>query len=271
VDHRTDIYSLGLVLYELLILSPPFRADSRELLLRQIATKSLTPATWRNRSVPRDLESIIHKAAARDPDERYQSAGGLAEDLQRFLDGKPVSAPPYRYRLNVHEIVAARPGGVVAAAFVFFFASVVTFLGTVSFAGMALFGGSGAPNGFLGGLGILTTLTVASFVIGRGLLAGRGWAWWLGGLAALLFVAISLYSGVSLFQDVVPNLHQSGEPGASTRTVLATVLSMASIPVLAACSALGVIFVLLRRNTRNWFRFARQVRREYRQLRTAQA
>ena len=67
-------------------------------LFRQIVTKATVPVTWKNKAVPRELESIIHKAIARDPDERYQSAAEFALDIERFLAGKPVSAIPYHYQ-----------------------------------------------------------------------------------------------------------------------------------------------------------------------------
>src|SRR5262249_4918259 len=96
VDHRSDIYSLGLVLYELLTLRPPIAAATREGILRNIVRKSLPPVSWQNKAIPQDLESIVHKAAARDSDERYGNAGELATDLQNHLDGKQVTANPYR-------------------------------------------------------------------------------------------------------------------------------------------------------------------------------
>src|SRR5262249_26769203 len=109
VDHRTDLYSLGLVLYELLTLLPPITAPTREGILRQVVTKDLVPASWRNRAGPRDLEAIVHRAIAKDPDERYPSASEMAGDLARFLAGQPVTARPYRYRFDRREVVAERP------------------------------------------------------------------------------------------------------------------------------------------------------------------
>ena len=79
VDHRTDIYSLGLTLYELLTLQRPITAPTREGVLRQIVTKALLPVSWLNRAVSRDLEGVVHKATTKDPDERYQRARGFAE------------------------------------------------------------------------------------------------------------------------------------------------------------------------------------------------
>ncbi len=119
VDHRTDIYSLGMVLYELLTLRRPITAPTREGVLRQVVTKSLPPVSVRNRAVPRALECVVHQATAKDPDERYQSALALARDIDAFLDGKRVEARPYRHRLDTGEIEAERPFGVVLVSALF--------------------------------------------------------------------------------------------------------------------------------------------------------
>src|SRR5262249_44630921 len=123
LDHRTDIYSLGLVLYELLTLARPIAASTREGVLRQIVTKAMPPASWHNPSLPRDLEGVLHRATAKDPDDRYQTASDFAADLGRWLDGKPVTALPYRYRLDRREIKAERPPGITVLAFAHFMAA----------------------------------------------------------------------------------------------------------------------------------------------------
>jgi serine/threonine-protein kinase len=91
-DARSDVYALGLTLYELLTLHPAFEAADRQALIRQVMNEEPEPL---RRSVPhlsRDLETIVAKAIARDPAERYPTAAALADDLQRFLDDKPVRA-----------------------------------------------------------------------------------------------------------------------------------------------------------------------------------
>ena len=93
VDHRSDVYSLGATLYELLTLRPIFEGRDRKELLRQIADddpprpRSVVPA------VPVELETIVLKALRKEPSERYPSAQELADDLQRFLDNRPIQAP----------------------------------------------------------------------------------------------------------------------------------------------------------------------------------
>jgi tetratricopeptide (TPR) repeat protein len=92
VDARTDIYGLGVTLYELLTLRPAFDARDRHDLLRRILHDE--PATPRriNPSIPRDLETIVLKAMEKEPSARYSSARELADDLKRFLDDEPVQA-----------------------------------------------------------------------------------------------------------------------------------------------------------------------------------
>jgi len=66
----------------LLTLQPPLMAPTREGLLRQIITKPPVPASWRNRAIPQQLQGIVHKAIAKDPDDRYSSGSAFATDLQ---------------------------------------------------------------------------------------------------------------------------------------------------------------------------------------------
>jgi serine/threonine protein kinase/Flp pilus assembly protein TadD len=92
IDHRTDVYSLGATLYELLTLEPAFAGQDRQELLRQIALEEPRPPRRLNRAIPVELETIVLKAMAKDPAERYASAQELADDLKRFLEDKPIRA-----------------------------------------------------------------------------------------------------------------------------------------------------------------------------------
>jgi tetratricopeptide (TPR) repeat protein len=92
VDHRTDVYSLGVTLYELLALRPAFRGRDRQRLLRQIAAEEPPPLRRLNRAVAVDLETIVLRAMAKTPADRYQRAADLAADLKRFLAAQRIEA-----------------------------------------------------------------------------------------------------------------------------------------------------------------------------------
>ncbi len=92
VDTRTDVYALGLTLYELLTLRPAFVAAGRENLLRQILQDEPVAPRRINPSISRDLETIVLKAIAKEPAARYSTAHELATDLGRFLDDRPIRA-----------------------------------------------------------------------------------------------------------------------------------------------------------------------------------
>ena len=92
IDGRTDVYSLGVTLYELLTLQPAFDGKDRAEILRKIASDEPTPLRKLNASVPQDLETIIHKALAKEPSERYASAKELADDLRNYLEARPIRA-----------------------------------------------------------------------------------------------------------------------------------------------------------------------------------
>ena len=92
LDHRTDIYSLGATLYELLTLEPPHKGASREQVLAQIVQKEPKSPRRIRKNLPRDLETICLKCLEKDPDRRYQTAGQLAEDLRRYVNRFAISA-----------------------------------------------------------------------------------------------------------------------------------------------------------------------------------
>lgn len=94
VDQRTDVYSLGTTLYELLTLVPAYSETDPRILLRQIADVDPVLPRSLNREVPVELETIVQKAMRKEPASRYVTANYLAEDLHRFLERKPIAARP---------------------------------------------------------------------------------------------------------------------------------------------------------------------------------
>ncbi|MFO0840988.1 MAG: serine/threonine-protein kinase [Gemmataceae bacterium] len=92
VDHRTDVYSLGTTLYELLSLKPAVGGEDRQEVLRNIAFEEPICPRKIDTRVPVDLETVVLKAMAKDPRERYPTAGELADDLRRVLEDQPVRA-----------------------------------------------------------------------------------------------------------------------------------------------------------------------------------
>jgi tetratricopeptide (TPR) repeat protein len=92
VDHRTDLYSLGVTLYELLTLQPAIRGRDPHDLIEMIVHREPAPPRSLNPTVPAELETVVLKAMAKLPRERYGTAASLADDLERFLANRPVLA-----------------------------------------------------------------------------------------------------------------------------------------------------------------------------------
>jgi Protein kinase domain/NPCBM/NEW2 domain len=122
-DARSDLYSLGLTMYELLAMRPAFEEQDRAKLIKQVTTGEPAPLHKIQCEAPRDLVTIIHKAIDRDPARRYRAAEDMASDLQRFLDDEPILArrqtPVERYwRWARHNPGIAILGGVLTAVLV---------------------------------------------------------------------------------------------------------------------------------------------------------
>jgi eukaryotic-like serine/threonine-protein kinase len=91
-DHRSDIYSLGLTLYELLALRPAYEETDQTRLVQRIAQGPPSPPSTGRLGIPRDLETIILKAISHDASQRYPSAAAMAEDLRCFVEDRPIRA-----------------------------------------------------------------------------------------------------------------------------------------------------------------------------------
>ncbi len=98
-DERADVYGLGVTLYELICGHPAFADVDRAAVLSRILRDDPPRPRHFDRTIPRDLETIVLKAMARDPAHRYATAAALAEDLRRFLEDRPILAR----RIGVHE------------------------------------------------------------------------------------------------------------------------------------------------------------------------
>lgn len=92
IDQRTDVYSLGVTLYELLTLRPAFPGSDRAELLRQVAFEEPLPLRKLERGIPAELETIVLKAMEKNSQDRYATAQELADDLQRWLEHRPIQA-----------------------------------------------------------------------------------------------------------------------------------------------------------------------------------
>ncbi len=110
VDRKTDIYSLGVTLYELLTLQPPFGGADRQKLLRQIALAEPRPARSINSAIPVELETIVLKALEKNPADRYASAQALADDLRRYLMNEPIRARRSSLVQRARKVARRHPG-----------------------------------------------------------------------------------------------------------------------------------------------------------------
>jgi tRNA A-37 threonylcarbamoyl transferase component Bud32 len=106
-DARSDVYSLGVILYELLTGSLPFQGPPHSLPARVIEDAPPPPRRL-DRAIPRDLEAICLKALAKPPGERYATARALADDLRSFLAGRPVEARRLPWLSRVRHVLGRR-------------------------------------------------------------------------------------------------------------------------------------------------------------------
>ncbi len=120
LDPRTDLYSLGATFYELITLRPVFTGTTRHALLQQILNHDPVAPRSIDRFIPHELETILLKLLGKRPEERYDSAQELANDLHRFLRDEPILAHPPSYMERLRKWGRRHPSYVVALVIVMF-------------------------------------------------------------------------------------------------------------------------------------------------------
>ncbi len=106
VNHRTDICSLGATMYEWLTLKPPYPGETREQVISKILTSEPLPLRVHNPRIPVDLETICLKAVERDPNRRYQTAGEMRDDLERYTASQPIQARRASLPTRLGKVIA---------------------------------------------------------------------------------------------------------------------------------------------------------------------
>lgn len=119
IDRRTDVYSLGIVLYELLTGRTPFEAADVFAALVKTQVEDVPPPRKYQPAIPRDLETIVLKCLERDPTRRYDSARAIAEDLDRYLDGEPILARRASFVYRTRKRLMKHRGIALVAAVAF--------------------------------------------------------------------------------------------------------------------------------------------------------
>ncbi|WP_296139581.1 Stk1 family PASTA domain-containing Ser/Thr kinase [uncultured Tessaracoccus sp.] len=109
VDNRSDIYAVGVLLYELLTSEPPFKGDSPVSVVFQHVREAPVPPSQRDPEITRDMDAIVMRALEKDPRDRYQDASEMREDILRVLNHQPIKTPPPVFNDQPTQVIASDP------------------------------------------------------------------------------------------------------------------------------------------------------------------
>jgi len=115
IDARTDVYSLGVTLYEAMTGRVPFEGETTEQVFHQILVKEPLPPRRLNPSIPRDLQTVILKAVEKEPARRYETMAAFAEDLRRLLEGEMILARPSGFATRALKRIRRHPAASITA------------------------------------------------------------------------------------------------------------------------------------------------------------